>query len=93
MAGLGLAGAALMGLMMGVMMLGGHRLGKTARKPDSAPRTAACPVSGNRLSVSTGTVQATVGGRVYYFDSEEHQREFVLSPEKFLSASSAGSGD
>lgn len=83
MAGFGIAAAALMGLMMGGMMLGGHLLGRKPRKQESPPQTAVCPVSGNPLAVSSNTVQATVGGEVYYFDNEAHQREFVLDPRKF----------
>lgn len=82
MTGLGLAGIALMGVMMGGMLLIGH---KTASHGQKEPETAACPVSGNRVAVSSSAVQAMVGGKLYYFDNEEHLRQFVLEPEKFLS--------
>lgn len=84
MTGLGLAGLALMGAMMGGMFLFGHRAVQgSANRETSEPATAVCPVSGNRIAISSAAVQATVGGKVYYFDDEEHQREFVLNPEKF----------
>lgn len=79
-AGIGLA---LMGLMMVGMMLGGHRMGRKGHK-HAEPETAVCPVSGNSLSISSATTRATVGGKIYYFDDEEHQRRFVLEPDKFL---------
>ncbi len=84
MTGLGLAGLALMGIMMGGMLLVGHRAGRGSTGHGKAePATAVCPVSGNRIAVSSAAVQATVGGKVYYFDNEDHQREFVLNPDKF----------
>lgn len=85
----GLASAAviLSGLLSGCMLMhlkgdgcmGGHGDGHAA-----AEVKAVCPVCGNRIAVSSNTVQAAVGGKIYYFDNEDHQREFVLDPDKFL---------
>ncbi|MBI4375091.1 MAG: hypothetical protein HY549_01450 [Elusimicrobia bacterium] len=85
MEGLGIAAGALMLVMMGAMMLGSHWLGRKSMDHGKKPmETAACPVSGNKIAISSSAVQATVGGKVYYFDNEDHQREFVLDPDKFL---------
>lgn len=86
MEGLGIAAGVLMLAVMGVMMLGGHWMGRKAADHHHKDRieTAVCPVSGNEIKISSGAVSATVGGTVYYFDNEEHQREFVLNPDKFL---------
>lgn len=83
MMGLGIAGIVLMGAMMGAMLFGGHRMGRKGHKHEEPPKTAVCPVSGNTIAVSSASVQATVGGKVYYFDNEDHQRAFVLEPEKY----------
>lgn len=90
MAGLGLAGAILMGLMMGAMLLGGHRLGRKTATPAAQMTSAVCPVSGNSVAVSSAAVQATVRGKVYYFDDEEHQRLFVADPDRALRPSPDG---
>lgn len=85
MEGLGIAAGVLMLVMMGGMMLGGHWLGrKTADPHKKGPEAAVCPISGHKIAISSSAIQATVGGKVYYFDNEEHQREFVLDPDKFL---------
>ncbi|MBI4424396.1 MAG: hypothetical protein HY554_11740 [Elusimicrobia bacterium] len=83
---MGIAVGVLMAVMMGAMMLGGHLFGRKAHKHERPPETAVCPVSGNRITISSNTVQGTVRGQRYYFDNEEHLREFVLDPDKFLRA-------
>ncbi len=81
MTGLGLAAGLA---VMGVMMIGGHWLAPKGMGHGKTAETAVCPVSGNRVAASASAVQATVNGKVYYFDDERHLRDFVLDPEKFL---------
>lgn len=82
----GLVGISLMVVMMGGMLLGGKWMGhKAGRHGQHEPKAAVCPVSGNRVAISSAAVQAMVGGTLYYFDDETHLRQFVLDPEKYLS--------
>lgn len=60
--------------------MGGHGEGHTA-----APIRAVCPVCGTKLDVGEGTPRATYGGKLYYFVSEDHLREFLKDPAKFPS--------
>ena len=77
-------GAVAMIVMMGGMLLGGRWIGRKAVDHDNkTAEIAVCPVSGSHIAISSSAAQATVGGRVYYFDNEEHLRDFVLNPEKF----------
>lgn len=45
-----------------------------------AAAQAACPVCGRELKVGERTPRASRAGRLYYFDGEEHLREFIMNP-------------
>lgn len=47
------------------------------------PAHAVCPVCGSELKVADRTPRATSGGRLKYFPSEEHTREFLGDPAKY----------
>ncbi len=77
---------ALMLVMMGGMMVGMKLLhgGKGHDKQHGGKTAAVCPVTGEQVVVSSTTPRATVGGTVYYFHDEGHQRDFVLDPPRYL---------
>ncbi len=72
----------LPGLLGGCMLMHSRGHGEHA----GLPKTAVCPVCRTSLKVSKRTPRATSGGRLYFFASEEHLREFIKEPSRFPSS-------
>ncbi|MBI4375090.1 MAG: YHS domain-containing protein [Elusimicrobia bacterium] len=60
--------------------MGGHGDGHAG-----SPARAVCPVCGTDLKVDARTPRASHGGKLYYFASEDHLREFIKNPSRFPS--------
>ncbi len=54
-----------------------------------SPKIAMDPVDGSKLSIRRATPVAEYKGRVYYFSTEANKREFIRSPDDFLSGAFA----
>lgn len=54
-----------------------------------SPKIAMDPIDGSKLSIRSSTPIAEYKGRVYYFSSEANKREFIRSPDEFLSGAFA----
>lgn len=54
-----------------------------------SPKIAMDPVDGSKISIRGETPIAEYKGRIYYFSSEANKREFIRSPDSFLSGAFA----
>lgn len=52
-----------------------------------SPAIAMDPVDGNKISIRATTPTVEYKGRIYYFSSEAHKKQFLASPEEFLKGS------
>lgn len=48
-----------------------------------APAIAMDPIDGSKLSIRASTPTIEYKNRLYYFNSEDHKREFVANPEQY----------
>lgn len=65
-------------------MMGMHGAGHGGHGDHQEVETFACPVCKMDLKVSDSTPRATYQGKLYYFDSEDHLKEFFQDPQKYL---------
>ncbi|MBI4424397.1 MAG: YHS domain-containing protein [Elusimicrobia bacterium] len=68
--------------------MGGH-----GDEHSGAPTSATCPVCGSQLKIDERTPRATYGGKLHYFASEDHLREFMKDPDRFLTGKPGGSAE
>lgn len=73
----------LMGGGCGGMMGGGHGVHQN-HQPAPEIKAISCPVCGNSLTVSERTPRMTHVGTLYYFDTEEHLKQFIDDPDQFI---------
>ena len=65
--------------------------GMSAHEQTTEKITATCPVCATKITVGGDTPRATHDGTLYYFASEDHERLFLSTPEKYLEAGDANS--
>lgn len=81
-----LATTAVLGLASfssGCMLMHARDGGRMGHPRDGHASAAACPVCGNKVAVDERTPRATHKGRLLYFASEAHLREFIEDPSRY----------
>lgn len=82
------------GLLSGCMLMHAKDGGCMSGHGEHAEAHSAvsCPVCGTELKVDPATPRASHEGRLYYFSSEDHLKQFVNQPERFIKKADAHEG-